>query len=77
MPTLDALMRLAAVSAAMTTPPPPARPAHAQRGGAKGDFSQDGCRTQADVTYRREMLANIQRGVQSGAVLLREHVWYA
>lgn len=42
---------------------------------ARDDFSRDGCRTDADVRARRDMLRHIAEGITSGRVMYRERVW--
>ncbi len=39
------------------------------------DFSRDGCRTDADVRYRQQMLGNIADGLRTGHVLIGHRVW--
>ena len=41
------------------------------------DFSRDGCRTEADIRARRDMLRNVASGIESGSVLTRERAWKA
>ena len=51
------------------------RATHARPRDTSGDFSRDGCRTDADMRYRRDMLRNVAIGLQSGQVLTRERTW--
>ena len=39
------------------------------------DYSTDGCASQADINYRREMLNNIRDGFRNRTVITRERFW--